>query len=470
MLSRQDNDRVTRVSRGTPMGDLMREYWVPALLSNELPTADCSPVRVQLLGERLIAFRDSDGMVGLIGNACPHRGASLFFGRNEESGLRCVYHGWKFDISGQCTDMPSEPPDSQFKNKVRATAYPCVERGGIVWAYLGPRTVPPPLPDIEANQLPEGEYQVAAYKRECNWLQALEGDIDDSHVAYLHFGSVDPDAMPKDTFLQYATKNRGLRHAVENTEYGVLCGSYRPAGEGTSYWRIGQFMFPFYTQVPIGVLGSLILTQAWVPMDDLNTLTFSMAGRFEVLDPSVAVSGSRVTNRDYEELLKRMRFSRRPLPNTTDWFGRFRNEHDASNDYLIDRDSQRKNTYSGMPNLLAEDQAVTESMGAVYERDHEHLGTTDAMIIRTRRRLLDALKAHAEGGGAPPGVDNPEVYEVRAGGIVLPDGADWLQAVGKWGSAHEFHDDVDLSPERIFRQPASVLRSSVTTHGSDTSG
>jgi phenylpropionate dioxygenase-like ring-hydroxylating dioxygenase large terminal subunit len=225
----KDNERVTLVARGTPMGDLMREYWVPALLSSELPQPDCEPVRVLLLGERLIAFRDSGGKVGLIDNACPHRGASLFFGRNEANGLRCVYHGWKFDAAGRCTDMPNEPPESQFRDKIRTTAYPCVERAGIVWAYLGARVLPPPLPDIEANQLPEGEYQVGATKRDCNWLQALEGDIDDSHVAYLHFGSVDPDSMPEDTFLKYATENRGMRFAVEDTEYGVLGASYQPA-------------------------------------------------------------------------------------------------------------------------------------------------------------------------------------------------------------------------------------------------
>jgi phenylpropionate dioxygenase-like ring-hydroxylating dioxygenase large terminal subunit len=391
----------------------------------------------------------------------------MFYGRNEENGLRCVYHGWKFDTTGRCIDMPNEPPESQFKNKVRTTAYPCVERAGIIWSYLGPRVIPPPLPDIEANQLPDGDYQVAAFKRDCNWLQALEGDIDDSHVAYLHFGLVDADAMPEDTFLEYATRNRGMRFAVEDTEYGVLCGSYRAASAGKTYWRIGQFMFPFYTQVPIGVLGALILTQAWVPMDDHHTLTFSMAGKFEILDPSVAVSGGAVTTREYEELLKRMRFSRRVLMNTTDWFGRFRNEHDSSNDYLIDRNSQRTVAYSGMPNLLAEDQAVTESMGPVYDRSNEHLGTTDAMIIRTRRRLLDLLRTHADGRSVPPGVDDPEIYQVRAGGTVLPDGDDWLEAVAKWGKAHEFHPDVDLSPERIFRQPGSVLRSSVVTSASD---
>src|ERR687886_61700 len=144
MLKKEDNELITRVGPGTPMGNLMREYWVPAMLSSELPAPDSDPVRVLLLGERLIAFRDSNSRVGLLANNCPHRGASLFFGRNEECGLRCVYHGWKFDVAGRCVDMPNEPPESNFKDKVRAVAYPCAERNGLVWAYLGDRATPPP--------------------------------------------------------------------------------------------------------------------------------------------------------------------------------------------------------------------------------------------------------------------------------------------------------------------------------------
>src|SRR3954467_14040171 len=177
MLSKIDNEAVCRGGPGTPVGQLMREYWVPALLSSELPQPDADPVRVLLLGEKLVAFRDSNGRPGLIQNHCPHRGASLFFGRSEESGLRCVYHGWKFDVDGTCVDMPNEPAESDFKSKVKALAYPTQERGGIVWASLGPRATPPPLPDLEPNMLPEAELHAGAIYRACNWLQALEGDI-----------------------------------------------------------------------------------------------------------------------------------------------------------------------------------------------------------------------------------------------------------------------------------------------------
>src|SRR4030088_2532728 len=175
MLTQQDNELVTRVGPGTPMGNLMRQYWVPAMLGSELPGPDCDPVRVLLLGEQLIAFRDSNGNVGLVANNCPHRGASLFFGRNEESGLRCVYHGWKFAVDGTCIDMPNEPAESDFRTKVKATAYPCKERGGVVWAYMGPRSIPPSLPDLEPNMRTDMRLSVRVTQQEAHWLQVLEG-------------------------------------------------------------------------------------------------------------------------------------------------------------------------------------------------------------------------------------------------------------------------------------------------------
>src|SRR5919205_829259 len=169
MLKQEDNELITRVGPGTPMGNFMREYWMPALLSSELPAPDSDPVRVLLLGEDLIAFRDTSGAVGLLAHNCPHRGASLFFGRNEEGGLRCVYHGWKFAADGTCVDMPNEPAESDFKSKVKAIAYPTRERGGIVWAYPAPRQQPPPLPDLEVLDEPAVEQNILAVQRDCNW-------------------------------------------------------------------------------------------------------------------------------------------------------------------------------------------------------------------------------------------------------------------------------------------------------------
>ena len=180
MLSAEENALLTRTGPGTPMGDLMRQYWIPAFMSSELPTPDCPPLRVRLLGENLVAFRTTSSKVGLLAHACPHRGASLFYGRNEAEGLRCVYHGWKFDVAGRCVDMPSEPAESNLKDKVCARAYPCRERHGIVFAYMGPRQEPPPLPDLEPNMLSDGQAEIWTALRECNWVQAMEGDVERS--------------------------------------------------------------------------------------------------------------------------------------------------------------------------------------------------------------------------------------------------------------------------------------------------
>jgi len=204
VLNNEDNEILTRVGPGTLMGNLLRRYWIPALLSLEVPSPDSPPVRVRILCEDLVAFRDTNGDVGLFAQACPHRGASMFFGRNEEEGLRCVYHGWKFDVAGNCVDMPSEPAESNFKSKVHALAYPCLERSGIVWAYMGPREVPPPLPELEANMLEDGQYTVGKTLRFCNWFQALEGDIDTGHAGFLHYGKADAEMLPKGTFDYYA--------------------------------------------------------------------------------------------------------------------------------------------------------------------------------------------------------------------------------------------------------------------------
>ncbi|HEY7467253.1 MAG TPA: Rieske 2Fe-2S domain-containing protein, partial [Dehalococcoidia bacterium] len=228
MLSAADNELLCRVGPGTPMGQLMRHYWVPAFLTTELPTPDGPPLRLRLLGEDLIGFRLTSGKVGLVANACPHRGASLFFGRNEEEGLRCVYHGWKFDETGACVDMPSEPAESNFKSKVRARAYPTRERNGVVWAYLGARSTPPPLPEIEANLVPHSPTSLRKALRDCNWMQALEGDIDTSHLGFLHFGHSQPEDAVPGSFDYYVRKDRAPRYDVLDTPFGTSYGAYRP--------------------------------------------------------------------------------------------------------------------------------------------------------------------------------------------------------------------------------------------------
>src|SRR5262245_32452209 len=429
MLSRDDNELLCRVGPGTPVGALLRQYWIPALVSRELPEADGPPVRVRLLGENLIAFRATSGRVGLIQNHCPHRGASLFFGRNEEEGLRCVYHGWKFDCDGACVDMPSEPPASTFKGKVRASAYPCLERNDVVWAYMGPRAVPPPLPDIEPNMAPAGQYAVQKVLRECNWCQGLEGAIATSHLRLLHLGAIKPEQTTPGTFDYYNVADRAPKYEVVDTEFGTSYGAYRPAEPDTYYWRIAHFLFPFFTMIPTGILGVQILVRAWVPVDDDHVMFWSIAvprsreGRagaggattFTGTGRPPAGAGARAGDFEF-------------LPDTTDWLGKVRLTQNSGNDYFLDRQAQRTASFTGIPGIHQQDQAITESMGPIIDRTQEHLGTSDAMIIRTRWRVITAARALRDTGLVPPGVADPTVYRYRSGGVILPRDADWREA------------------------------------------
>ena len=190
MLRKEQNELLTQTGPGTPMGQLFRCYWLPALLADELPENDCPPVRVKLLSERLLAFRDSEGRYGLIDEFCAHRGVSLWFGRNEQGGLRCPYHGWKYDVTGQCIEVPSEPVESGFCKKIKLTSYPLVKIGAVLWAYMGPPDKKPPLPEWEFAMVPPEQTFVSKRLQECNWLQAMEGGIDSSHVSFLHRGDL----------------------------------------------------------------------------------------------------------------------------------------------------------------------------------------------------------------------------------------------------------------------------------------
>jgi nitrite reductase/ring-hydroxylating ferredoxin subunit len=414
MLSAKDNDYLCRIGPGTPMGNLMREYWMPAVRSDELATPDSPPLRVKLLGEDLIGYRTTSGAVGLIQNACPHRGASLFFGRNEEEGLRCVYHGWKFDVTGACVDMPSEPAESNFRTKVRARSYPTHERNGIIWTYMGPREVPPPLPDIEANILAKGPNEISVLHRPCNWMQGWEGEMDTVHAAFLHGGQNTSDEYEQGSFNYYQYKTRSARFSTIETEYGLANGAFRPAEDDTYYWRVTQILFPFYNMIPTGKLGEGVRIGIYVPMDDDHTLHWEIS-----VNPGVERT---------EPFF--LRYTH-PVPNTTGWYGRFNVEETLENDYLIDRELQASNSgiggYTGIKNGRLQDCAVTETMGTIYDRSHEHLGTTDQFIITARRRMIRAARA-LEQGITPPGVDNPEVYRQRSGEMVLPRTQDWWQA------------------------------------------
>ena len=443
MLSHEDNELLCRVGPGTPMGELFRQYWLPAMQSTELPEPDCDQVRVKLLGEELIGFRDTEGKVGLIQNACPHRGASLFYSRNENGGIRCIYHGWKFDTTGQCVDMPNEPAQSNFKDRIKATAYPTIERGGIVWAYMGPRETPPALPDLEGNM--HVDSRVNGQIRNCNWMQALEGDIDTVHFSWLHVGHVKPEDAVGD-FMRYQVTDRSPTYSVLDTDWGTSYATFSSANEDENHCRMASFLMPCYTMVPQGVVMSNRFARAWVPMDDDHVIWFIM------MAPSLVPDNVNAT-REGVSLAGGSNFRDDMYPKTTDWYGRFRVVAEASNDYLVNRDDWRENkSFTGLPSVSMEDHAVTESMGTIYNRSQEHLGTSDAMIIRARNRLIQAAEALQKEGIAPPGVDDPTVYRQRSGALLLSKEitTGWFEATTDQRAAFVNH-----SPEDIY---ASYVR------------
>jgi len=423
MKVQKDSEDLTRVGPGTVMGNFMRQYWIPAAKSSELEK-DGTPLRLMLLGEKLVAFRDSEGRVGVMDHMCPHRNASLVLGRNEEGGIRCIYHGWKFDVTGQCVEMPSVPAHQDFKEKVKAHAYKAVDRNGIIWVYMGDKQdAPPPMPMIEATMLKEQDVALSFAMRRCNWMQALEGDIDTSHFGFLHVGHLDPANVPEGHPLEHTAGNRAPEYHVRDTPWGTTYGAYRPIKPGTTYWRFANYMFPFWTQTPQGEFPSNIQARAWVPIDDEHTMmifwrrtTGGPRGSGAPLKDGQPLGGAR----------PQPEF----LPNTTGWYGRYVIMGDESNDWTMDREAQRTNRiYSGIDNIGLQDQAMTESMGPITDHSREHLGPGDLMIARTRRRALAAARAFAAGTPAPGSYESPEVMKAaRSGYFEISDSVEWQAA------------------------------------------
>ncbi|HLH78248.1 MAG TPA: Rieske 2Fe-2S domain-containing protein [Candidatus Binataceae bacterium] len=418
MATPRESEILTRVGPGTPMGNLMRQYWIPAAMSWEL-AADGDPMRLMLLGERLIAFRDSTGRVGVMDHRCPHRCASLFFGRNEQGGLRCVYHGWKFGADGSCLEMPNVPPEYDYKHKVRARAYPVHEQAGLIWVYMGPRPQPPAFPAMEPFLLPESELELGFTQRECNYLQALEGDIDTTHLSFLHLGGIKAEELAAGDINRFTVANRQAELHVRRASWGTMYGARREV-DGKVYWRFAQFLFPFWTMIPTGNLAEHVFARGWVPMDDTHTMIVRMVWKGGPRVPRLLRDGRAAAG---------TRASMTYLPNSTDWFGRWRVAANAGNDYQIDRESQRTNSFTGIDGIPLQDQAVTESMGPITDHSWEHLGHSDVMIIQTRRRLLEAAVALEQQQVVPPGVEDPEIFlAARGGDFALEQDLDWLEA------------------------------------------
>ncbi|HQT63511.1 MAG: (2Fe-2S)-binding protein [Acidocella sp. 20-57-95] len=418
MLRAEQNELLTRSGPGTPMGDLFRRYWIPALLAEELPENDCPPVRVKLLSERLLAVRDTEGKYGLIDEFCAHRGVSLWFGRNEECGIRCPYHGWKFAVNGECLDVPSEPEESGFRKKIKLKSYPLMERGGILWTYMGPPELQPPAPEWEFIMVPRDQTFSSKRFQESNWLQAMEGGIDSAHVSFLHRGNLNSDPLFKGARgNQYNLNDSQPFFEVVDAPAGLYIGARRRAENESYYWRITPWVMPCFTMVPPRG-DHPIHGHFWIPIDDENCWAWSFdyhpTRKLSEYELNAMKDGKGIH-------VKYVPGTYRPLAN-------------KDNDYLMNRDAQRAGTtYSGIEGIGMQDASLQESMGPIVDRTKENLTSTDNGIIMARLKLIRATKALADKGVLPPG-RLPEEQQVRSAAIVLEaeknfldGGATWLQ-------------------------------------------
>jgi phthalate 4,5-dioxygenase len=404
MLTREENERITRVGAGTPMGELMRRYWLPALLSWELPEPDGAPVRVRLLGEDLVAFRATDGRIGVIDEWCPHRGASLWLGRNEENGLRCVYHGWKYDVNGRCVEQMNEP--RQFCNKVKLKAYPTYEQAGVIWTYMGPPERQPAPPKFAWTQVPESHRAVSKCIEDCNWLQALEGGIDTSHFTILHRAlrrnALQPGIQPGDPGMRSGAPTL----EVDVTDYGYRYYGIRPLGDD-NYVRGYHFVMPFTQLRPPGPDKEETHGHYWVPIDDETCLVWNFYysyGKDPIGDREVAGNSGNA----YGSHIDKKTF--RPVRN-------------RANGWMIDRKMQKTETFTGIDGINQQDRAVQESMGPIVDRSRENLGPGDRAVVATRKLLFEAMDAVARGED-PRGVGTG-YYEAVAAEDTVPKSEDW---------------------------------------------
>ncbi|MCL2393748.1 MAG: Rieske 2Fe-2S domain-containing protein [Acidimicrobiaceae bacterium] len=416
MLSHEENEILCRVGPGTLMGNLLRRYWMPACLSAELDR-DGSPLEVRLLGEDLIAFRDTDGRVGLVDVNCPHRGASLYYGRNEDCGLRCIYHGWKFDVDGNCTEMPSER--RSFADRIKLPNYPVHESGGIVWTYMGPVETMTPFRDFGTEDLEADEVQATKLFWDCNWVQALEGNIDTAHISHLHqwFGNQqvpdndsDQPGYPDISWLgKLCWADRAPAVEVQDEWYGFRYVGIRDTPKGYKHVRLTAFTMPSLTiiaAVPFSTRQLIV-----VPIDDHSSWRYSFKTGVDPNPKGYGASDSPVR-------------SPHRMVGPSERGIRLRTAN-AANHYEIDREFQKTESFSGIRDFVAQDYAVTESMGPIYNRTKEHLGTTDLAVIRMRSMLLGAARGLAE-GKEPPGLTGQGDFRIiRSAEKVIEPNEDW---------------------------------------------
>ena len=443
MLTREENELVVNTNKGTPMGELFRRFWLPVSLASELPGPDCDPVRQRVLGEDLILFRDSSGRPGLVDAYCPHRGAPMFFGRNEENGLRCVYHGWKFDVEGACVDLPNAPEGETFKQKVRIDAYPCVEKGGLIWAFMGPKDKQPPFPAFEWCDLPKENVYVSKFRLECNYLQAMEGDYDPSHGMFLHTTlDQNQNSNPGNRFTNPITQNRQLplnsigKFGPVESESGLLFVGSRPLADGRQLVNASPWMMPIFC-------------------------TAGIAG------PDIFSSNMRIPIENESLMFYRLRWSHQPIPAKDiaeySWGGyvypemipgSWKSKDNVYNDYGIDRVAQRNFSYTGIKTFPLQDIAMMENQwGPIAERTKEHLTSSDVHIIGVRRKLIRTARALME-GTEPTEPWRPEAFAFHTASVVVSPDEDADAAVAQ---AIARAKEPGLSPRPlVVAQPVKV--------------
>jgi phthalate 4,5-dioxygenase oxygenase subunit len=417
MLTKEDNHLLTRVGPGTPMGELFRRFWLPALLSGEVEKPDGNPVRLRVLSEDLLAFRDSKGKVGIVEAYCSHRGAPLYFGRNEQCGLRCAYHGWKFNVDGECVDVPNAeqgPNAAKVRERLSIKAYPTFEAGGLVWVYMGPKDWQAEPPAFEWMHVPEGYSHVSRWIQRSNWLQGAEGEIDASHISFLHKDH-DPAASQLHVTGAHLAVDGAPQISVEETEYGFASAACRRLGD-SYFWRVTQWLLPMYSLIPRAPSDSFPGSggRAWVPIDDYHTTTFAYAYRVDrPLSEDELLLINSGAHFPPKTLRKTVQLSEGHPIDT------FVPAANISNDYLIDRALQKSANFSGVAGVSAQDRSVQEGMrpvpgGAlgIVDRSREHLMRSDVAIATARRRLL-RMARELQGGKGPDAALNGGLYGVR---------------------------------------------------------
>jgi phthalate 4,5-dioxygenase oxygenase subunit len=406
MLSAADNELLVRTGPGTPMGEYFRRYWLPVALSRELPAPDCAPLRIKVMGECLVAFRDTQGRVGVIEPECAHRGANLFFGRNEDGGLRCIYHGWKYDVSGKCVDMPNVPPGASYHGKISIRAYPTREFGEMVWAYMGPGQVPE-IPQLEHGLLPASHRFVSKRLQQCNWAHSMEGALDTAHFSFLHMPApsvgayVNPATAADEKRLRWLRNDPMPQFTFIEHDVGVVVGGARRADADESYWRVTQFMLPSHSVAPSAMPKEFYQGYTWVPIDDHSCWIYTYAWH-----PDRPLSAE-----------ERAKFEKGGYGQFAELGPGYVPIRNRDNDYLIDREEQKHRSFTGVKGIAEQDAMAQDSQGLIAERTREHLTATDAGVVRFRRLMLEAAKALRD-GREPEAPRRAPSYRVRAGGAL----------------------------------------------------